>query len=108
MSARGLFRVPASAVGILTITCAILMLISLVPANAQSVLSKAVRTSESMEPALSHPAQETAAQTKLDALLAKNGKRPNIVWFVVDDMGYGDPGAFGGGAAVGAATVQYG
>ncbi|HZF27007.1 MAG TPA: sulfatase-like hydrolase/transferase [Steroidobacteraceae bacterium] len=69
-----------------------------------STLSKAVRTSESMEPALSFPAQEQAAQRKLDALRAKTGKRPNIVWLLVDDMGYGDPGAFGGGEAVGAAT----
>ncbi|WP_455269491.1 arylsulfatase [Rhizobium herbae] len=73
-------------------------------ALAQSVLSKAERTSESMEPALVHTDQSSAAQAKLDALLAKTGKRPNIVWFVIDDMGYGDPGSFGGGAAVGAAT----
>ena len=69
-----------------------------------STLSKAVRTSESMEPALAFPAQEQTAQRKLDALRAKTGKRPNIVWFVIDDMGWGDPGAYGGGAAVGAAT----
>ena len=69
-----------------------------------SVLSKAVRTSDNMEPALVHPGQTKAAQQKLDALMAKTGKRPNIVWLVIDDMGYGDPGAFGGGAIVGAAT----
>src|SRR5882672_12393038 len=69
-----------------------------------STLSKAVRTSDSMEPALSFPAQEQAAQRKLDALRARTGKPPNIVWLLVDDMGYGDPGAFGGGEAVGAAT----
>jgi len=69
-----------------------------------STLSKAVRTSDSMEPALSFPAEEQAAQKKLDALRAKTGKRPNIVWLLVDDMGYGDPGAFGGGALIGAAT----
>lgn len=69
-----------------------------------STLSKAARTSESMEPALAFPAQEQTVQRKLDALRAKTGKRPNIVWFVIDDMGWGDPGAYGGGAAVGAAT----
>jgi arylsulfatase len=72
--------------------------------SGQSVLSKAIRTSESMEPALVHQDQAASAQQRLDALMAKTGKRPNIVWFVVDDMGYGDPGVYGGGAAVGAAT----
>jgi arylsulfatase len=69
-----------------------------------SVLSKAVRTSESMEPALTFPVQDEAARQKLTDLQGETGKRPNIVWFIIDDMGYGDPGAFGGGAAVGAAT----
>lgn len=69
-----------------------------------STLSRAVRTSESLEPALSFPAQEQAAQRKLNDLRARTGRRPNIVWFLIDDMGYGDPGAFGGGAAIGAAT----
>jgi hypothetical protein len=45
-----------------------------------STLSKAARTSDSMEPALSFPAQEQAAQSKLGALRAKTGRRPNIVW----------------------------
>ena len=86
--------------------CALLVLTSLrVEAWGQaSVLSKAVRTSESMEPALSHPEQAQAAQQKLDGLRAKTGKKPNIVWLVVDDMGWGDPGIYGGGAVVGAAT----
>ncbi|PDS87310.1 arylsulfatase [Rhizobium sp. L18] len=72
--------------------------------SAQSVLSKAERTSESMEPALVHVDQARAAQAKLDGLRAKTGKRPNIVWFLIDDMGWGDPGVYGGGAVVGAAT----
>ena len=74
-------------------------------AQAQaSVLSKAVRTADNREPVLDFPEQEQAAQKKLSDLRAKAGKRPNIVWLVVDDMGYGDPGVYGGGAAIGAAT----
>jgi arylsulfatase len=77
---------------------------SIIPTVEASTLSKAVRTSESMEPALSFPSQEQTARKKLDALRARTGKRPNIVWLLVDDMGYGDPGAFGGGELIGAAT----
>lgn len=71
-----------------------------------STLSKAVPSSASMEPALSLPAQEQAAAQKLAALRSKTGQRPNIVWLLVDDMGFGDPGVYGGGAAIGAATPQ--
>jgi hypothetical protein len=53
-----------------------------------SVLSKAVRTRQNMEPALAYPDQEKAAAKKLDDLYAKTGKRPNIVWLIVDDMGW--------------------
>ena len=35
---------------------------------------------------------------------AKDCKRPNILIFLVDDMGWGDFGVYGGGEAVGAAT----
>ncbi len=69
-----------------------------------SVLSKAVRTSQSMEPALAFPEQDAAAEKKLADFVARTGKRPNIVWLLIDDMGYGDPGVYGGGAMIGAAT----
>lgn len=69
-----------------------------------SPMSKAQRTSDHMEPALVFPAQQQAVQEKLDALYKRTGKRPNIVWLVADDMGWGDPGAYGGGAVVGAST----
>jgi len=84
--------------------CSALVMLGADVALSQSTLSKAVRTSESMEPALSFPAQEQSAQRRLGELRTKTGRRPNIVWLLIDDMGYGDPGAFGGGAAVGAAT----
>ena len=91
-----------------TIALAILGLSLTLPSPAAlgqaSVLSKAVRTSESMEPALAFPEQDAAAAKKLAEFVARTGKRPNIVWFVIDDMGYGDPGVYGGGAAIGAAT----
>lgn len=63
-----------------------------------------VRTAENLEPAIPHPEQQEAAQAKLAALKQEHGKRPNVVWIVVDDMGYGDPGCYGGGAMAGAAT----
>lgn len=93
---------------ILTIFVAIasaLIALNSAPVHAQaSTLSKAVRTSASMEPAVPRPEQDKTAAAKLAELRAKTGKQPNIVWLVVDDMGWGDPGAYGGGAAIGAAT----
>ncbi len=84
--------------------CAALLFAGTAGSTAQSVLTKATRTSESMEPSLVNPDQNASAQAKLAALRQRSGGRPNIVWLVVDDMGWGDPGAYGGGAAIGAAT----
>lgn len=65
---------------------------------------RSVRTSDHMEPAIPHEAQDKAVAEKLAALKKKTGKRPNIVWLIIDDMGYGDPGCYGGGITIGAAT----
>ena len=67
-------------------------------------LDRSVRTRENFEPAILHPDQEREVLQKLKALEESAGQRPNIVWIVVDDMGFGDPGCYGGGAVVGAAT----
>lgn len=65
---------------------------------------RSVRTSENFEPSIPHPEQDKSVAKKLADLEKKTGKKPNIVWLIVDDMGYGDPGCYGGGAAIGAAT----
>jgi arylsulfatase len=67
-------------------------------------LSKAVVSAENMQPAIPRPEQDKAASEKLAALEKRTGRKPNILWFVIDDMGYGDPGCYGGGAVIGAAT----
>lgn len=75
------------------------------PAFGQaSTLNRSVARSEHMMPAIPRPAQTAAAETELAALSERTGRKPNIVWIVIDDLGYGDPGCYGGGIAVGAAT----
>lgn len=72
--------------------------------KARSPFLKAVQTEPHLEPSLQHPERETAAAEKLAALEAQTGQRPNILIVFIDDMGWGDPGSYGGGAAVGAPT----
>lgn len=69
-----------------------------------SALSRAVATAPNTQPAIPRPDQDAQAADQLAAFEARSGQKPNILIFIVDDMGYGDPGAFGGGAMVGAAT----
>ena len=68
------------------------------------LLQKAVVTAENMEPSYQYPEQIQEANDKLAKLYKKTGKRPNILIMLVDDMGWGDPGSFGGGTAIGAPT----
>ena len=62
------------------------------------------KDADNLEAYISHPKQLAAAQAKLAELEAKTGKKPNVVIMLVDDMGWGDPGVYGGGAAIGAPT----
>jgi arylsulfatase len=70
----------------------------------QYIHVKDVKPADNMYPVVRHPEQETAARDKLAALEAKTGKKPNILIFLMDDVGWMDPGFNGGGVAVGNAT----
>ena len=70
----------------------------------KSPFLEGVQTAAHLEPAIPHPAWDREARDKLAALEKRTGRKPNILIFIVDDMGWGDPGCYGGGAAVGAPT----
>jgi arylsulfatase len=57
-----------------------------------------------MYPVVQHPEQDVQARRKLQALEGRTGKKPNILIFLMDDVGWMDPGFNGGGVAVGNAT----
>ncbi|WP_424630460.1 arylsulfatase [Bradyrhizobium sp. SYSU BS000235] len=88
--------------------CSLAASLILVNASARAQDSKGwnrtVRVADHLEPAIPHPDQQQSALNKLRQLEAKTGRKPNILILLVDDMGYGDPGAFGGGAMLGAPT----
>jgi arylsulfatase len=63
-----------------------------------------VKIAGNMEPVIVHPGQDKEAQAKLTALEKRLGKKPNILIFLTDDMGWMDPGFNGGGEAVGNPT----
>lgn len=63
-----------------------------------------VKPADNMYPVIQHPDQDKAVADRLAALAAKTGKKPNILIFLLDDVGWGDPGFNGGGVAVGNAT----
>ncbi|QDU82323.1 Arylsulfatase [Polystyrenella longa] len=93
----------SSTVVSLTTSCVLLLFLSVSYGQSPS-LDRSVRTLDNFEPAIPRPEQDKAVTKKMADLQKQTGKKPNILWLVVDDMGYGDPGCFGGGAAIGAAT----
>jgi len=71
-----------------------------------SVFDETVVIKENLEPIIPRPDQEKIASKKLKDLEKKNGQKPNVLIFLVDDLGWGDIGVNGGGVAVGAPTPQ--
>lgn len=70
----------------------------------QYITVQDVKPAPNMYPAIQHADQDKAARDKLAALEKKTGKKPNILIFLMDDVGYWDPGFNGGGAALGNET----
>ncbi len=56
------------------------------------------------EPRFVTPARDAAATAKLEEFVTRTGKRPNVLVILMDDVGWGDFGCYGGGIAVGAPT----
>ena len=50
-----------------------------------------------MYPVIKHPNKDNNAASKLAALAQKTGKKSNILIFLLDDVGWMDPGFNGGG-----------
>jgi arylsulfatase len=67
------------------------------------VVADAVRIADHLEPRFVLSEQDARAAERLAAYGA-DGKRPNVLIILFDDVGWGDFGCYGGGVAVGAAT----
>lgn len=67
----------------------------------QYLTRRAVKLADNMEPVIENADQAQEARNKLEALQKKTGKRPNVIIFLLDDVGYSDFGFNGGGQAVG-------
>ena len=72
-----------------------------------SIASPTVRAADNLEPSFVHGDQIRMAKHKLSDHLARRKKRPNILIYMMDDVGWGDFGCYGGGIAVGAPTPNF-
>lgn len=99
-------------------TCSLLMVLLALSTHTSIAAETAQRTPQRdpfdetvvlapyMEAAIPRPAQQAVVAEKLARLAQKTGRKPNVLILLVDDLGWGDVGAFGGGVAIGAPTPQ--
>jgi len=70
------------------------------------ITAATTRVTDHREPAFVHADQASAAQSKLATLEARTGRKPNVLIVLMDDVGWGDFGCYGGGAMAGAPTQR--
>ena len=71
------------------------------------IASPTIRTAVNLEPSFVHVDQVALARRKIADHFARRKKRPNVLIFMMDDVGWGDLGCYGGGVAVGAPTPNF-
>ena len=69
------------------------------------IATPAVTYADNREPVFRHAAQDAEAQRRIaDYASRHGGRKPNVLIVLMDDVGWGDFGCYGGGVAVGAPT----
>ena len=68
------------------------------------ITTETVSVGSSREPSFAHPIQSALAARKLADLERRTGRKPNILIVLMDDVGWGDFGCYGGGVMAGAPT----
>ena len=69
------------------------LILSTIAYAQNSVFDETVVEKKNWEPAIPRPEQEKVADAKLKEFEQKHRKKPNILIFLVDDMGWGVPGS---------------
>jgi arylsulfatase len=76
-------------------------------ATFDPIATPAASVADHQEPAFRHSEQVAAAKKKLADYKQRRGRLPNFLVFLMDDVGWGDFGCYGGGPAVGAPTPAF-